>query len=139
MKSIPTVGGKGADRVLNYQTEDWAGIIRAECPGGLDLVYDCAGQEVTSKCIPLMKPLGRIVTIVNPTGKLEEGYRRNVAIHYEFLQRRRGPLEMLKALLERKLIVPLIDSVLPLEQVAEAHRRLEAGGVKGKIILKVAP
>ena len=32
---------------------------------------------------------------------------------------------------------PLIDAVLPLEQAAEAHRRLEAGGVRGKIILHV--
>jgi NADPH:quinone reductase-like Zn-dependent oxidoreductase len=33
---------------------------------------------------------------------------------------------------------PLIDSVMPLEQVAEAHRKIEAGGMRGKIVLTVS-
>ncbi|HEY4328842.1 MAG TPA: NADP-dependent oxidoreductase [Phycisphaerae bacterium] len=141
VRSIPVVGpeghAKGPDRVLDYQTENWSEMIKAECPAGLDLVYDCAGQDVVSRSIGLLKPFGRIVTVVNPAGKLDEGYRRNISIEYEFVQRRRATLETLKTLLERRQIVPLIDSVLPLEQAAEAHRQLEAGGVKGKIVLKV--
>jgi NADPH:quinone reductase len=138
--SIPVAGPDphscGPDRLLNYQTENWSDLIRQECPEGLDVVFDCAGQDVVSRTIPLMKPLGRIVTIVNPTGNLDEAYRRNVTIHYEFLRRRRATLEALKTLAERRLLVPLIDCVLPLGQAAEAHRRLESGGVKGKIILR---
>lgn len=137
VQSIPTACGQGPDRLLNYQTDNWPELIKTQCPQGLDLVYDCAGQDVVSRCIPLMKPLGRIVTIVNPSGKLDEGYRRNVALHFEFLQRRRSTLDLLKTLLERGHIVPLLDSVLPLERAAEAHRRLEAGGVKGKIVLRI--
>jgi NADPH:quinone reductase-like Zn-dependent oxidoreductase len=141
VRTLPVVHGKGPDRVLNYQTENWSEVIARECPvaagRGLDLVYDCAGQDVVSRSIPLLKSLGRIVTIVNPSGRLDEAYRRNIAIHYQFVQRTRAPLEMLRTLLERKQVVPLVDSVLKLEQAAEAHRRLEAGGVKGKIILEV--
>jgi NADPH:quinone reductase len=139
VRNIPVAGpephSSGPDRLLNYQTENWSELIRQECPEGLDVVFDCAGQDVVSRSIPLMKPLGRIVTIVNPAGKLDEAYRRNVTIHYEFLRRRRSTLEALKTLAERRLLVPLIDTVLPLAQAAQAHRRLEAGGVKGKIIL----
>jgi NADPH2:quinone reductase len=149
VRTIPTVCGKGPDRLLNYQADDWSAAIASECAAmapwaarhgggtGLDLVYDCAGQDVVSRSIPLMKPLGRIVTIVNPTGRLDEAYRKNVTIHYEFLQRKRATLEVLAVLLERKLLVPLIDSVMKLEDAAEAHRKLEAGGVKGKIVLDV--
>jgi NADPH:quinone reductase-like Zn-dependent oxidoreductase len=32
----------------------------------------------------------------------------------------------------------VIDSVMSLNEVGEAHRRLEEGGVKGKIVLQVA-
>lgn len=138
VNSLATACGRGADRVLNYQTENWSDIIKAEFPAGLDLVYDCAGQDVVSRSIPLMKPLGRIVTIVNPAGKLDEAYRRNVAIHYEFLQRRGTILHYLKTLADRRQLIPLIDSVLPLADAAEAHRRLEAGGIKGKIVLQIA-
>lgn len=143
VKTIPVCGTAsksgtyGPDRALNYQTEDWPAIIKSELPEGLDLVYDCAGQDVVSRSIPLMKPMGRIVSIVNPSGKLDEGYRKNVSIHYEFLQRKRETLEKLAALMERGQLVPLVDSVLPLEKAAEAHRRLEAGGIKGKIILQL--
>ena len=58
-------------------------------------------------------------------------------MHYEFLERRRGTLEMLQALVERGQLVPLIDSVMGLAEAGEAHRRLEAGGVRGKIVLRV--
>jgi NADPH:quinone reductase-like Zn-dependent oxidoreductase len=143
VKTIPVCGpqgkaGKsGPDRVLNYQTEDWPARIKSECPGGLDLVYDCAGQDVVSRTLPLMKPMGRIVSIVNPSGKLDEGYRKNVSVHYEFLQRKRETLERLAALMERRQLVPMVDGVLALEQVAEAHRRIEAGGAAGKIVLRL--
>ena len=143
VKSIPTVCGRGPDRVLNYQTENWSEIVAREVAamrvgGGLDVVFDGAGQDVVSRSIGLMKPLGRIVTIVNPSGKLDEAYRKNVTIHYEFLQRKGATLEMLRVLLERKQLVPLIDSVMSLEDAPEAHRKLEAGGMKGKIVLEVA-
>ena len=88
--------------------------------------------------VPTLRPDGRIVTIVNPAGTLDEGYRRNVALHYYALQRKGSTVEKLRTLLERGQLVPLIDCVMPLERAADAHRKLEAGGVKGKIVLKVA-
>ena len=136
-RSIPTAVSKGPDRLLNYQTEDWSAIIKSECPGGLDLVYDCAGQDVVSRSINLMKLCCSIVSIVNPAGKLDEGYRRNVTLHYQYMIRRRATLDMLSTLVQRRLLVPLIDSVIPLAQVADAHRRLESGGMHGKIILNI--
>jgi NADPH2:quinone reductase len=54
------------------------------------------------------------------------------------LQRERSRLVTLGELIERGQLRPVIDSVMPLSDVAKAHRRLEAGGVKGKIVLKVA-
>lgn len=143
-RSLDFVKTLAPDRLINYQQEEVARVIAAEAPAGLDLVYDCVGRDIVSKAIGLMKPSrhgregGRIVTIVNPTGSLAEAYRKNITIHYEFLQRRRETLEHLKTLLERKQVRPLIDSVLPLERAADAHRRLEAGGVRGKIVLDVA-
>jgi uncharacterized protein YqgV (UPF0045/DUF77 family) len=60
-----------------------------------------------------------------------------VKVNFMFLQRDRYQLDILRMLLEREQIQPVIDSILPLNEVAEAHRRLEAGGVKGKIVLRV--
>jgi NADPH:quinone reductase-like Zn-dependent oxidoreductase len=143
-RSLDFVKQLGPDRVIDYQSEDFAQVVAAAAPAGLDLVYDCVGQDVVSRALALMKPAcagregGRIVTIVNPSGQFAEAYRRNVAIHFEFLQRRRATLDILATLLERGQIRPRIDRVLPLEQAAEAQRLLEGGGIQGKIVLRVA-
>ena len=44
-------------------------------------------------------------------------------------------MEAMRIVVERGQMRPVTDSVMPLTQVAEAHRRLEAGGVRGKIVL----
>jgi NADPH2:quinone reductase len=41
-------------------------------------------------------------------------------------------------LIERGQMRPLVDEVLPLNQVAKAHERLESGHGRGKIVLCVA-
>jgi len=61
-----------------------------------------------------------------------------VTVHKLLLQRVCYKLLALCRLVEREQLRPVIDSVLPLQGVAEAHRRLEEGGVKLKIVLEVA-
>jgi NADPH:quinone reductase-like Zn-dependent oxidoreductase len=114
-------------------------VVKAEAPRGLDLMFDCVGQNYLTQAIGIMRQrTGQIVTIVNPQGQLDAGYRRNVTIHYEFLQRSGWALELLATLIDRGQIDVHIDEVFPLAEVAQAHRKLEAGGVKGKIVLEVA-
>jgi NADPH:quinone reductase-like Zn-dependent oxidoreductase len=62
----------------------------------------------------------------------------NITIYPTFLQRTAYKLEALRVLVERGLLEPVIDRVMPLSAVAEAHRDLESGGVAGKIVLRVA-
>ena len=44
---------------------------------------------------------------------------------------------MICAVAERGQLVPVIDAVLRLEEAAVAHRRAEAGGLRGKLVLQV--
>ncbi len=136
--NIGLVRSLGADYVIDRTKEDFAQVIRAHAPrGAADLVFDAFGADLVSRSMPVVRPLGRIVTIVNPSGDLAVGYRKNISLHYVFLQRRRSTLEALSHLLARRLLKPVISHVLPLEQAADAHRMLEAGGGFGKIVLKV--
>lgn len=48
-----------------------------------------------------------------------------------------GTIQSRQAAPERMLRV-VIDSVFPLKQAAEAHRRIESGVDRGKIVLKIA-
>jgi NADPH2:quinone reductase len=145
VKAIPTVAGKGPDRVFDYTTGDWSAEMRAELDrssvGGLDLVFDAAGKDVVQRALGLLKKgsddVGRIVTIVNPEGKLADLYRTNTELHYVSLIRKRPSMEGLRVMLERGQVVPLVERVMKLEEAAEAHKKLEAGGAKGKTVLTV--
>ncbi len=54
------------------------------------------------------------------------------------MERAARKMEALKVLAERGQLRPVIDWVMPLGQVADAHRRIEKGGMRGKIVLRVA-
>jgi NADPH2:quinone reductase len=65
-------------------------------------------------------------------------YVKNQTLHGVFLTRERARLDELTRLLDRGLLKPRVEKVLPLAQAAEAHRRLDSGHGRGKIVLRVA-
>jgi NADPH2:quinone reductase len=129
----------GAYRAISYKSEDFSEIIESETGGaGVDLVFDTVGGDYLSKSISVTAPFGRMVGIVSDSqGSMSAAFRKNITVHYMFLERARYKLKALKKLIEREQLNPVVDSVLPLAQVAQAHRRLAQGGVKGKIVLEV--
>ncbi len=74
---------------------------------------------------------------MGPAGDLNAGYYKNVTIHFANCQRVRSTLDALRGLIEQGHLKPVVDAVLPLREVAQAHQRLEEGGVRGKIVLQV--
>jgi NADPH:quinone reductase-like Zn-dependent oxidoreductase len=130
------VKGLGVDRVIDYKTEDYVEVVNAETGGaGVEFVYDTVGGDTITRSVGCTKNWGRIVSIVAPPGDSDGAGRKNITIHYEFSQRYRAKMEAMRIVVERGQMRPVTDSVMPLTQVAEAHRRLEAGGVRGKIVL----
>lgn len=126
----------GADRVINYKTEDFVEIVEEETDGfGVNVVFDTVGGDLMTRSIAVTQPFGRIVGIVSNDHGFRDAFIKNITLYPTFLERDRYKLGALKVLIERGELKPVIDSVLPLSEVAEAHRRLEKGGVKGKIVL----
>lgn len=127
----------GADVVIDYRAEDFVAATLAATGGqGVDLAFDTVGGDTLARSIGCTCPFGRLVSIVNTTGGLDPAYLKNLTVHFAFLLRERGRLDKLRTLVERGQLKPLIDSVLPLSAVADAHRRIEAGGMRGKIVLE---
>jgi NADPH:quinone reductase len=136
--NLETLRQLGADVVINYRGEDPAQVALRETGGqGVDAVFDTAGKNVLAS-IPATRPFGRIATILGFSGDVTPFYPRNLTLHGVFLVRERRRLEEMTALIERKQLRPLVEQVLPLEQVAEAHRRLDSGHGRGKVVLSVA-
>ncbi|MCG0240068.1 MAG: zinc-dependent alcohol dehydrogenase family protein [Firmicutes bacterium] len=138
-EAVEVVRSLGAHRVIDYQKEDFVRVIREETGGeGVDVALDTVGGEVLGRTLQVVRPHGRVVAIVNANADLSPAFVKNVTVHFMFLERARYKLDALRELIERGEIRPLIHGVMDLEQVADAHRQIEQGGMRGKIVLRVA-
>jgi NADPH2:quinone reductase len=134
-----TLKDLGADVAINYRNADTAEVVLRETAGqGVDAVFDAVGGDTIVKSIAATRPFGRFATILGVKGDLTPAYMRNQTLYGVFLLRERARLEELARVIERGQIRPLIDEVLPLEQVGKAHERLDSGHGRGKIVLRVA-
>ncbi|MGC9468662.1 MAG: zinc-binding dehydrogenase [Anaerolineae bacterium] len=128
----------GADRAINYKTEDFVEVVKDETDGfGVDVVFDTVGGDTLTRSIAVTKPLGRMAGIVSTNTGFRSAFIKNIDVYPTWLQRDRFKLDALRVLAERGQLRAVIDTVMPLNHVADAHRKLEAGGVKGKIVLSV--
>ena len=128
----------GADEAIDYKSQDFAqGVLLLTEKKGVNAVFDTVGGDTMSRSLAILKPYGRMVSITNTIGDLNSAYFKNITIYFGFLERSAQKMEDLRGLIENGAIRPVVDSVLPLDQVAAAHIRLEKGGVRGKIVLTV--
>jgi NADPH:quinone reductase-like Zn-dependent oxidoreductase len=127
----------GADRVIDYRQEDFTKNGET-----YDVIIDVIGQSPFSRSVRSLKPKGRYV-LGNPSiassirarwTRMTMGKKVIVAIarykpeYYTFL----------KELMEAGKLKSVIDRRYPLEQLAEAHRYVEAGYKKGNVVITVA-
>ncbi len=129
--------GLGADRVVDYKTGDAVAAVQEVTGGrGADVVFDTVGGRTLEESAAAVAPRARLVSIV---GTMEAAfgalYQKNPTLHLVMMQRSRPMMEALVRLVEAGRLRPLVADVLPLGEAAEAHRRVEAGGVHGKLVL----
>jgi NADPH:quinone reductase-like Zn-dependent oxidoreductase len=128
----------GADYVIDYKSEDYVEVIgRATSGKGVNFVFDTIGGDTIERSPRVMSEFGRLATIVDipKPQTLLEHWGRNTTVHFIFTQQNRAKLDALRVLIERGQVKALVDSVMPLGEVAEAHERVEQGGVRGKVVL----
>lgn len=125
------VRGLGADRVIDYQAEDFTTVVR-DC----DVVFDTVGGDVQVRSYAVLKPGGRLVWIApapdgfKPTRKDVETLRPAVA-------RDRAHLERMLALLEQGAVWPPAIARFKLTEAADAHRVSEGRHLRGKLVFEV--
>ena len=142
----------GAAHAINYRSQDFVEDVKRITAGhGVDIVLDMIGGDYFPRNIACLADDGRYVSIA-----AQRGARAELAL-WDLMRRRltltgstlRARSVEFKTLLrdeiarnvwpevEQGLLKPVIDSVFPLEQAAEAHRRMESGDHVGKIVLTV--
>ena len=143
----------GADAAINYRTEDFVERTREITGGrGVDVVLDMVGGDYVPRNIAVLAEDGRHVSIAFLKGPKVELNMLPVMLKRLTLTGstlRARPLAFKAALAEEverhvwPLIAegrvrPVIDSRLPLERAADAHRRMEESAHVGKILLVTA-
>lgn len=126
----------GADLPIDYTKVDVGEVVK-EAVGSVDAVFDTVGGQLEASQ-PITRDFGRLASILAPTGDFTHAYLHNQTIHGVFLTRERRRLEELTPLFERDQARVLIEQVLPLERVADAHSRLDSGHGAGKVVLQIA-
>lgn len=124
---------------VNHTDPDWPRALVSLIGGRPDVVVDGAGGETFNHALDLVKPGGRVVSYgatLGPTKGLE--VRRIFWKQLNVLGSTMGTRHDFASMLELYAagMRPIVDSVLPLAETAEAHRRMEAGRQFGKIVLK---
>ncbi len=128
----------GADVVIDYKTQDVAAAARRATDGrGVDALFDCVGAPALYPALPAVRPFGRIATILGGQGDIAPIVFQNQALHGIFLVREARRLEEMAPVFSSGRVRPLVDEVLPLCEVGKAHRRLDTGHGRGKIVLTV--
>lgn len=134
VEKLPKLTEMGANHVIDYRVESFVG-------GGeqYDVIIDIVGGSSFSGCIKTLKPGGRYV-LGNPrvTDIIRCGmsnFSSNKKSYYALADHRRSYLEELKNSMESKRLRTVIDKVYPLEQLADAHRYVEAEKKIGNVII----
>ena len=134
-----TLRDLGADVAVDYTRTSAADVALEETGrAGVDAVFDCVGGATVVESIPATKPFGRLATILGAQGDLTPLYVKNQTLHGVLHTRERARLDEMSPLLDRGQIKPLVDEVLDLGQVGEAHERLDSGHGRGKVVLRVS-
>ncbi|MGP2441497.1 NAD(P)-dependent alcohol dehydrogenase [Streptomyces sp. JW3] len=128
----------GAQQAVDHRA------VRPADLGRFDVVLDTVGTEL-SGYRRLLRPGGRMVTIaVDPTRIVATvGYLAASAVHGRGRVRafsgnpKRPLLDAVARHVTDGVLRPAVDTVFPLAETAAAHRALEAGGVRGKFVVRV--
>ncbi|MFI9361908.1 NADP-dependent oxidoreductase [Kitasatospora sp. NPDC053057] len=125
----------GADELVDYRTQDVAEAVRE-----VDLVLDPLGGPSWSRSLRALRPGGTLVSIEPPTDAfpLAEAAAAGVRAVFMLVEPDRQGLREVSRLVESGRLRVLVDTVLPLERAADAHRLGERGRTTGKIVLSVA-
>lgn len=140
----------GADEVIIYTETDFAErVAQLTHDRGVDLVLDSVGKETLRGSLASLAPFGHLISFGSASGRpdpidVSNLYARSlkVSAFWMFTVTRtpeiaqRGVRQVLDWIANGKVYLR-IGLKLPLEQAAEAHRRMEARQTTGKILLTV--
>ena len=142
----------GAELAINYRTHDFVeDVLRHTDSRGVDVVLDMVGGPYAGRNLRAMAPYARLSYIAGDAGpeatfNIREIMMKRLVVTGSTLRHRSVEdktriadtlRRVVWPLLEQGRVRPVVDRIVPLGNVAEAHAAMEAGSIAGKILLRV--
>ena len=139
----------GADRAINYKTEDFVEVVKAE--GGADVILDMVGGDYVEKNLDALNRLGRLVNIAYQNGSKVElnlmplmlkrltmtGSTLRARTPEEKRQVRDGMEAQFWHMIAEDKINPVVFKVFEMEEIEAAHELMKSSQHIGKIVIRV--
>ena len=147
----------GADKVIDYASGDFSTALK-----DYDVVLDLIGQGYERKSLRVLKWYGgaTYVSLISPRLRLVNKlgsflgelvfswhYRFKVivnrlffgrAFYYAFAEPSGEFLEEVREMVEKGEVKPLIDAVYTMDEIVDAHKHVEGGHTRGKVVITVS-
>ncbi|HSX47657.1 MAG TPA: NADP-dependent oxidoreductase [Patescibacteria group bacterium] len=130
-QDINFVKGLGADQVIDYKSHDYLSLLK-----DYDAVFDTVGGEDFNKSLTILK-IGGIAVSMNTQADQELANDLGITIISQFTKLSTERLNNLTKFVESGAVIPKVDKVFPMEEVADAIEAKENGRVKGKIVIQI--
>jgi NADPH:quinone reductase-like Zn-dependent oxidoreductase len=153
--NVQMVTDLGADEVVDYRKQDFEKLLQ-----DYDVVLGTLRGDAIEKSIDILKPGGRIVSLIGPLDAafararrlnlflafvfflmsrriMRLASKRNVNYSFLFVRPDGAQLSEIGTLLESERIRPVIDKVFAFEQAKEALEYLAQGRAKGKVVVRI--
>ena len=153
-RNVAFVTEMGADRVIDYTQADYDAVLE-----GIDVALDALGGEHRARTLSVMRRGGRMACIVGDIPRFVERHgptlgltcavsdmarfvlRARLSHGVKVSQVVRSPsgrlMDELAQLVHTGQLRPEIEAELPLDDIAEAHRRIETGRTRGKLVIRL--
>lgn len=135
--NLQWVGDLGADHVIDYAKENFARSGKR-----YDVILDAVGKTTFWGCRPALAKTGVYVTehVLRPKYHILQvlvsrtaGDRR---AEFHLARSNAKDFDFLRELAEAGKLRPVIDKIYPLDEIVDAHRHMERGHTKGKIVIE---
>lgn len=137
-RNVELVKSLGADKVIDYQTQDFTQI-----KDRFSFIFDAVGKSSFRQCKPLLTPRG--IYISTELGKNGENIfwalltplGRGKRLLFPLPAISKDDVIYLRDLFEKGEYRPVIDRLYSLEEIVEAYKYVETGQKTGNVILKM--
>ncbi len=121
----------GVDELIDYKKQKFEEVVR-----DIDLVLHSIGADAVPGSLKVLKPGGRLVAISADPMSAEAEKQGKTSVVFSMTPKTEQ-LRKLSDLIEDLKVLPVIDTIVPLERGPEAMAELEAGHTLGKIGIRI--